>query len=116
MYICLDCGCVFDEDEMGTYTEQHPYGMGYAGETFVCCPSCKGSFDEAVECKGCGEYFAKDNMHDEMCDKCFNFNKERIVKALAELFTKEEFNNLPDDMFDNIWEDVEKVLDKEEVK
>lgn len=69
-YICVDCGCVFDEDEMGTYTEHHPYGMGYAEEVFGCCPMCKGDFTEAERCDECGEYFAKEDLEDGFCEEC----------------------------------------------
>lgn len=68
MFICNECGYVFDEP--ATFSEHHPYGSGTATETFACCPSCKGPFDEAVKCSSCGEYFAEEDLEDGMCADC----------------------------------------------
>ncbi len=108
MFICLDCGNVFDEPN--TYIEHHPYGDGYVNEEFGYCPHCNGDYAEAVQCEQCGEYYIEEDMHDSiMCNACANENRKSIAKAIAKLFTKEEFDNLPDDIFDDIWNDVEKV-------
>ena len=68
MYICEDCGSVFDEPKI--VYERHPYGMGYATEAFGICPHCKSSnFDTAKRCSRCDEYVAE--LHDELCDICY---------------------------------------------
>ena len=74
MYICLDCGHVFDEPD--TWNEHHPYGEGYATEAWSGCPRCKGGYEEAVECNVCGEYFSKSDLTDGICDRCYEEQEE----------------------------------------
>ena len=70
MYICHNCGAVFDTPD--TYEEHHPYGMGYARERWSVCPSCGDTdFDEAKECSRCGEYFAELE-DDGLCELCWD--------------------------------------------
>ena len=54
MYICEDCGAVFDD----------PKVVGDDADRGECCPDC-GSyyFDEAVECEECGEYIPSSNVY-----------------------------------------------------
>jgi predicted nucleic acid-binding Zn-ribbon protein len=33
---CLECGHIFEDGEQAIWEEHHPYGMGYAAESFVC--------------------------------------------------------------------------------
>lgn len=68
MYICNKCGKVFEYPK--TYTERHPYGMGYAEEQWSECPSCgSGDFDEAKLCTCCQNYVAETK--DGLCDVCY---------------------------------------------
>ena len=73
MYICENCGEVFEE--YNTIVERHPYGMGYASEEWASCPYC-GDTDivEAEECENCGEYFA--HLTDGLCDECYKEEEE----------------------------------------
>lgn len=67
MFICEECGEVFEEPNV--YKEHHPYGMGFATEYFAVCPCCNDtSISEAKRCDVCGEWFAK--LHDDLCDEC----------------------------------------------
>jgi hypothetical protein len=69
MYICENCGEVFEE--FGTYYEHHPYGNGYATEEWSCCPYCKDTdIVEAHECECCGEHFA--TLTDGLCYECYH--------------------------------------------
>lgn len=64
MLICLDCGYVFPESELDSYTEVH-------GEVLSCCPSCgKDNIAEAEKCPACGEYFSEYDMVGETCNSC----------------------------------------------
>lgn len=105
MYICKDCGCVFDEAY--SYEERHPYGDTYASEYFSCCPACGGDYDEAVRCADCGEWVSEEELHSELCEECFLERRKEIANAIMGLFTKNQFDCLPDDIFDDIWSDVE---------
>lgn len=68
MFKCLECGEIFDTPDC--YEEHHPYGMGYATETFSCSPCCGGDFKEAKLCKGCDEYFLENELDDGYCESC----------------------------------------------
>ena len=68
MYICYECGALFDTPD--TYVERHPYGMGYATERWSMCPCCESNdYGTAQECKECGEYVAE--LEDGLCEECW---------------------------------------------
>ena len=60
MYICKECGGVFDE--YAEDREVHDELDGAPYESFAVCPYCSGTgFEDAEECEQCGEYFAMEN-------------------------------------------------------
>ena len=72
MFICLDCGKVFEDPKH--YTETHrldtpPY------EEWGGCPSCGGAYTEAYECSCCGEYidgaYIKTKNGERICENCY---------------------------------------------
>lgn len=68
MFICDDCGNVFDTPDV--IIEKHPYGEGYADERLGVCPCCKSTeIGEAEKCSHCGEWVAETNS-DGLCDIC----------------------------------------------
>lgn len=68
MYICTDCGAVFETAKIEK--ENHPYGMGYATEEYCVCPSCGSTnFSEAEKCELCGEYCAE--LNEGLCESCY---------------------------------------------
>jgi hypothetical protein len=75
MYICENCGEVFEECD--THYEAHPYGDGYAHEAWSCCPYCRDTdVVEAHQCEACEEYFASltDGI---LCEKCYKESEEK---------------------------------------
>ena len=71
MIICNNCGETFCEDDIAEYEEHHPYGMGYAVETFYLCPYCKDTdIQEAKICSKCGDYVAE--TREGLCDVCYS--------------------------------------------
>jgi hypothetical protein len=99
---------VFDEPLI--HEEHHPYGMGYASETFACCPYCKGDFDKTKNCEICGEDFFEDELFGDVCEDCIqqyendiqgcyelsqNETEEISINAfLCEMFTTQEIEEL----------------------
>ena len=61
MYICEDCGHVFETPEK--FAEAH-------GEHYEGCPECGSSFAVADECKDCGEYFSIHDLNGGICEDC----------------------------------------------
>jgi hypothetical protein len=68
MYICYECGALFDTPD--TYEEHHPYGKGYARETWAVCPCCETTnYGTAKECEKCGMYV--ESLEDGLCEECW---------------------------------------------
>lgn len=70
MYMCRECGRVFEAPE--TVKESRgggTYGTYY--EEFGVCPHCASDdIAEAYQCEGCGEWFEEDEIQDFYCYKC----------------------------------------------
>lgn len=72
MFICLDCGIVFEEPK--AYIERHgldspPY------EVINGCPVCGGSYVETMCCNECGSWITDEYIElkdsSVICDKCY---------------------------------------------
>lgn len=72
MYICLDCGNIFENTRK--YVETHgldspPYEELYG------CPLCGGSYVETYKCDVCGKYvedeYITTDKGDIICDNCY---------------------------------------------
>ena len=84
MYICEDCGAVFDD----------PKVIGDDVDRGECCPDC-GSyyFDEALECEECGEYFPAADIYGydhHMCKECLMNHKYDLPLLLKIDDTQDE--------------------------
>ena len=75
MYLCLDCGALFEDPQK--YTETHglsspPY------ETWTGCPECGGGYVETICCHLCGEWvtgeYVKLKDGTVACDQCYKVN------------------------------------------
>ena len=71
MYICSDCGYVFEEFDTTEENRGQYWGVDCT-ETIRVCPKCKGAFEEAEMCQKCGEYSHIDSLHDGICEKCID--------------------------------------------
>lgn len=67
MYKCLDCGEIFEEP--ASVRETHGFTDGFA-ETFYMCPHCNGDYEEAKQCKECGDWHTEGELYDGWCEKC----------------------------------------------
>jgi len=83
MYICDDCGHIFEEPI--TWEERHGFTHG-PFERWYGCPHCKGSYEEAKRCDNCGEYISKDESSD-LCRACQDDVVDRFNR-----FIRDEFN------------------------
>lgn len=72
MFICLDCGKIFEEPIH--FTERHgldspPY------EEYDGCPGCGGAFAETYRCSCCGEWITDDYIKTDddkrYCSDCY---------------------------------------------
>ena len=113
MYVCLDCGAVYEEQP--TRTERHGELDGNWYETFVECP-CGGAIEKAVECAVCGEWYSNDDLTEGVCDYCMHRNlNANNVEAFADTFEVEkcsfEVNAILEHVFSS--EEVNEILMRE---
>lgn len=71
MLKCNYCGCVIEDDELGTHEEDRGEFWGSPCSETVCddC-SCGGGFDEAKRCIECQEWFTDDELIYGYCKEC----------------------------------------------
>ena len=57
MYVCLNCGCIFSEDDVATWQESRGEFWGIpCSETVSGCPICKGDYVKTYRCGCCTEW------------------------------------------------------------
>ena len=94
MYICLDCGRIFDEDEADVIRDDpSPAGVslpsGYY--EYPCCPDCGSDYlGETEKCMLCGEYVGEDDMIGGFCKDCAADVLGRMSIILNKEFTATE--------------------------
>lgn len=76
MFICLDCGCVFDEPKHWIEThglDSPPY------EEWNGCPSCGGAYAETYKCDGCNDWlcgtYAETKNGNKYCENCYEIRE-----------------------------------------
>ncbi len=71
MFICLNCGEIFEEPKH--YVEKHGFEYG-PFEEYDGCPVCGDSYEEAYECSNCNSYICETNAvimdGREVCEAC----------------------------------------------
>ncbi len=85
MYVCSDCGAVFDEPQ--SWVEPH-------GEKMSGCPLCAGNYVEAQRCELCDSEYDPDTAeHGRLCcDNCAEDLTERFKEVIHEHFTDYELS------------------------
>lgn len=113
MYKCDECGLVFSEPKR--YSEDRaPYGAEFDPrfyETLYGCPSCLGTYSEAMQCVRCEDEYIKVRSTYPFCDSC----KEDLLKTYKKLMTE----NFREDEYDYIYEatdgfDYKDLIEKKE--
>ena len=104
MYICPNCNQIVDELPTGRTSYPEPFGNGERSEieTITDC-SCGGQFEEAAECKICGEVCANETLHDGFCPECLPdaYDDMKSSQNLSQLFIqhqKEEIEQLKQEL------------------
>lgn len=76
MFICLDCGCIFNEPKHWIEThglDSPPY------EEWDGCPSCGGTYTETHKCDNCGDWingeYVKLKNGDSFCENCYEIRE-----------------------------------------
>lgn len=77
MFKCDDCGHIFEEGEQAVWEESRGEFWGVpCYEKVSGCPICHGDYDEASECKKCGEWHFSDELTDGLCEGCKETEEE----------------------------------------
>jgi hypothetical protein len=70
MYKCSECGLVFEDARH--WEEHHEFWGASCSEHWSGCPDCSGGFEEAYECKICGEYHTEEELKGGVCGACIS--------------------------------------------
>ena len=76
MFICLDCGHIFSEDEISIWQEDRGEYWGTpCYEEISGCPCCKGDYVETYRCDCCDEWidrpYIKLESGERICENCY---------------------------------------------
>lgn len=93
-YKCLKCGAEFDEPK--EVCEEYYYGHTLMSSA---CPYCRGDYEEAEECKGCGETFCASDLTDGFCINCEARIQGRLLTLIDE-FNEDEKNYIYENLGD----------------
>lgn len=102
MLICKDCGQTFEEEEVVVKKEHMGEFWGAEAYEERCyCPHCGSSeFDEAEQCKICGEWFMQERWEEE-CPDCMNDLSEELHKLKNKYnMTYDDFKSFVADVFE----------------
>lgn len=88
---CIKCGCVFDDDEIAVWNENHGERGGVPMlEKMGGCPLCEAEFVEVKKCELCDEYVIEKDSGETYCDECKRITLERFARMMLENFGEEE--------------------------
>lgn len=76
MYCCLECGHIFDEDDIETWSEgRGEYWGTPCHEKMSGCPQCKGSYVKTYKCDCCNKWitgkYIKLDSGERICEECY---------------------------------------------
>lgn len=111
MLKCNYCGCVIEDDELGTHEEDRGEFWGSPCSETVCddC-SCGGDFEEATRCKECDEWFTDDELINGYCKECLEeeMTYENAIKCGSENEESVAINGFIASCFDS--SEIEEIL------
>lgn len=100
MYICLECGHIFDTPRETTI--RHTEFSGRSHKTIMECPACGSEeYEHAATCNKCGEYIGESQAAFGLCPDCEIKAEKRFNETLSE-FTPGELAYL-NNQYDGRW-------------
>lgn len=75
-FICLECGYVFDEDDISVWREgRGEYWGTPCSEEMSGCPRCQGEYAKTYKCDRCDEWitgsYIKLESGERICEHCY---------------------------------------------
>ena len=102
MYICTECGEVFEEPVM-IKDDPSPAGVSLTSGYYVyeSCPHCSSDrIEEAEQCKCCGEWYDHNKGSDVLCDDCYDTVEMKLEKIRQDHgLTKDDFEQVIAEIF-----------------
>lgn len=112
MYICVECGHLFEDGEERTSREYRGECHGFpAYETISSCPMCGGDFENAKYCDNCDEWYAECDLSNGYCFNCINSFKndwQMCLKINDNIREPMELNSFLASVFDV--SEIEQIL------
>lgn len=112
MYICLECGHIFEDGEEKRWSESRGEFWGMScSEEMIGCPICGGNYEESKKCVICGSAHLEDDLHGGVCDECideYRNNFDLCDKICGEEKTEIRINSLIASILDE--GDIEAIL------
>ncbi len=76
MYCCIECGHIFDEDDVSVWMEgRGEYWGEPCAELVSGCPNCHGDYVETYRCDCCDEWitgrYIKTENDQRICENCY---------------------------------------------
>ncbi len=100
MYICLECGHIFDTPREAAIRHTELSGLSY--ETIMECPVCGSEeYEHAATCNKCGEYIGESQAEFGLCPDCEIKAEKRLNETLS-AFTPDELAYL-NNQYDGRW-------------
>ena len=73
MLRCIDCGKIFDDDDVAVWEESRGEFWGVpCSETVSGCPHCQGDYEQVTTCKRCDKWCSEDELTNGYCDLCYD--------------------------------------------
>lgn len=124
MFICEECGHIFDQSEVDTWEENRGECWGVpCTEKLSGCPNCRGYYTDAKRCKKCGDWIKEDDP--DLCNDCIEKEKtqENVVEIgnqwkekvtingfLTSCFSEEEIEDILFDHINSLDEEKKKQM------
>lgn len=75
-FICLECGCIFDEEDAAMWQESRGEFWGVpCSEAVSGCPICKGDYVRTYRCGCCDKWIDCDYIElasgERICENCY---------------------------------------------
>lgn len=94
MYICTDCGAIYEAENRPYYIDHLPYGEGFVDYKYYGCV-CGGDLVQAAVCSICGEWKDADELSEGgICDACGCSIAKEARMLLREHFSVDELEYL----------------------
>lgn len=89
MFICKECGTLYEDEHRPYFEDKVPYGETYMTiREYVCV--CGGDLAPALKCIRCGDYVDAEELAEDMCEDCQQELNKDARAVMIEHFSVDE--------------------------